>query len=188
MKEDFSDHPNRTVKNSWKEILVIACLVFSFYNIIFPILGIILTLVLGRKWEIKRKIILIVLFIVISLVQSYSSRSLLERRNSALGDFNRIQDMTKIFVAQQEYRLEYGVYYTSQKYPQSIEGLLMEAPVDMEREEPYGWIDNTDDNLRFCAYAFLDSGEFYLSSHRGAGRGNKKPLTLFDCERAVLSF
>ena len=54
---------------------------------------------------------------------------------------------------------------------------------ELKRAGPYGWIDNTRDSQRFCAYADLEKDGFLVATHGGMEEITTEPRTLSDCER-----
>lgn len=91
-------------------------------------------------------------------------------------DVRRKADMRQLFSAQELYFADNGAYFTSTTMPKAIVGrettYMPTVPLDPQGF-PYGWVDNTGDDQRFCAYAVLEdkgscrSARYYTASHRG---------------------
>lgn len=163
---------------TWKETLSVVFLV------LLPIVGLILMWAIAN-WSKKVKIIItLVLLLPIIAIGILSGAVLitLEEAREAARDAKRMADMRQIAIAQDMYYAENDVYYTSVNYPPSIGGYLAETPTDPKTEAPYGWIDNTGDNQKFCVYADLERNGFYVASHTGVGEIAVEPRTLSDCE------
>ena len=99
-----------------------------------------------------------------------------------INDSIRKSEMGLIAAIQGQYFAAQHKYYQSVSYPSSIpnSGPL---PGDPSPMGTYFWIDNTGDLMKFCVYAHLENGGFYLASHKGVGMVQERPLTLSDCEK-----
>jgi len=106
-----------------------------------------------------------------------------DRAREAARDTSRMADMRMIVTAQEMYYGENDAYYTSVSYPSRIGFYMVKTPTDPKTKGPYGWVDNTRDSQKFCAYADLKKGGFYIASHKGNGEITKEPFTLSDCEK-----
>lgn len=171
--------PSPSKKWTWKETLTLLSLVF------LPIIGLILMWTIAN-WSNKTKIIItVVLFVPVILIGILSLITLVsidEARKTAR-DAVRKADMQRIVAAQEEYYNENGVYYTSLIYPSGIGSYMVETPTDPKTKDPYGWIDNRDNNQKFCAYADLEKDGFYVATHKGNGEIATEPRTISDCEK-----
>jgi len=135
-------------------------------------------------WSKKIKIIITVVLVLPTLVLTsiIALVSIGEAKERAR-DAVRERDMNQIVIAQEMYHRMNDHYYQSVDYPSSIPDVMVETPRDTSTKEPYGWIDNTGNDQKFCAYADLEKGGFYAVSNKGIGEITIKPLTLSDCEK-----
>ena len=95
-------------------------------------------------------------------------------------DIIRRNDMGIISALQEEYRIRNNQYYSSINYPLVIL-LDIEMPVDPATKNPYGWIDNTMNPQKFCAYAVLEEEGWVTASHKGVNECTDTKPTLNDC-------
>jgi len=135
-------------------------------------------------WSKKAKIIITVVLVLPALVLTsiialVSIGGAKERARDAV----RERDMDQIATAQEMYHRTNDHYYQSVNYPSSIRDVMVETPRDPSTEDLYGWIDNTGNDQKFCAYADLEKGGFYVVSNKGIGEITTEPLTLSDCEK-----
>lgn len=87
-------------------------------------------------------------------------------------------ELQQIAVYQETYYSTNDQYYQSMDYPLDV------LPwTDPKTGEIYGWIDNTKNGQKFCAYGDLEKGGFYVVSHYGTGEIATEPRTLDDCEK-----
>src|SRR3989338_10562909 len=156
------------------------------FLILLPIIGLILMWIIAN-WSKKVKIILTVLLplpiIVIGILSSIVLVSMGGAREAAR-DAARKADMRQMVTAQEMYYGQNDQYYKSVNYPISIPGGMMaKMPADPKTEGPYGWIDNTGNNQKFCVYADLEKDGFYVATHGGNGEITTEPRTISDCEK-----
>jgi len=168
--------PSSSKEWTWKETLTVIFLVLS------PLIGLILMWVLAN-WSRKAKIIITLVLLLGSIIVSGISYTSLSSTRKAARDAVRKADMYQIVTAQEMYYAENDAYYISVSYPSKIGFYMPETPTDPKTGGPYGWIDNTRDNQKFCAYADLERGGFYIASHKGNGEIATEPRTLSDCEK-----
>jgi len=101
-------------------------------------------------------------------------------------DSTRKADMRQIVTAQEMY---YGGgdwrYYQSdgKTWPSAIGSYMPKVPTDPleDTKTPYTWVDNTDDDQKFCVYATLERGGWYGASHEGNYECSDVKPTLNDC-------
>ncbi|RLC34647.1 MAG: hypothetical protein DRZ76_02335 [Candidatus Nealsonbacteria bacterium] len=168
---------------SWKNVLTIVFL------ILFLPVGLILMWTIAN-WSKKAKIIVTVVLLaaiipLIAIVGILSSIILVSIKGvkEVAGDAARKADMRQIVIAQEMYYEMNDQYYQSVNYPVSIPGFMTKMPKDPKTNGPYGWIDNTRDSQKFCAYADLEKNGYYVATHGGNGEIATKPRTISDCER-----
>lgn len=109
-----------------------------------------------------------------------------ENSRAAARNAVRSADMKIIVSAQQQFYYRDNKYVQSKTMPKVIGSFVV--PKDPLTGAPYGWIDNTRDSKKFCAYAGLEgtgyspssSTAYYTASQRGYGMANKIPTDL-DC-------
>jgi len=139
------------------------------------------------NWSKKVKIILTVVLLLpmIAIGGILSSIVLVSMGGAreAARDASRKADMRMMVTAQEMYYGESDAYYTSVNYPSRIGFYMAETPTDPKTESLYGWIDNTGNNQKFCAYADLEKDGFYVATHGGNGEIATEPHTISDCER-----
>jgi|SRR3989344_6090532 len=156
------------------------------FLILLPIIGLILMWIIAN-WSKKVKIILTVLLplpiIVIGILSSIVLVSMGGAREAAR-DASRKADMRQVVTAQEIYYGDDYRYYQSVNYPISIPGnFAFKMPTDPSTDGPYGWIDNTGNDQKYCAYADLEKDGFYVATHGGNGEVATEPRTLSDCEK-----
>jgi len=132
-------------------------------------------LIIGIVLPIIYIIVYIGIFALITLTSMGGARE-------AARDATRKADMRMMVTAQEMDYGENGAYYTSVNYPSRIGFYMTQTPTDPSTEGPYGWVDNTRDSQKFCAYANLEKGGFYIASYLGNGEIAEEPVTLSDCE------
>ena len=165
----------------WKNILSIVFLV------LFPLVGLILMWLL-TSWSRKTKVIItaalgiIAIIPIIGILASIILVYMGETREAAR-DMRRKAEMRMIVAAQEMYYGTNDQYYQSMDYPLSIPDFMPKTPTDPLTKGPYGWIDNTRDGQRFCAFADLEKDGFYVATHGGSGEVATEPHTLSDCEK-----
>jgi len=100
-------------------------------------------------------------------------------------DATRKADMRMIVTAQEMY---YGFdwhYYQSDGkiWPSAIGSYMMDVPTDPleDTETPYVWVDNTNDDQKFCIYATLEDKGWHTASHKGNYTCSDIKPTLNDC-------
>jgi len=168
---------------TWRETLIIICFIFSF--IFFPLLivGLILTWTLGT-WSSRNKIIVSLIFVGLMVFYVFGQFQVGEERGKVRRDAVRRQELIQIQMAQLRYHFETNTYYASADYPLSIGEYLKETPADPLTGDPYGWINNTQDDQKYCVYANLEREGFWVIHNRGSGNLETEPLNFSDCEKA----
>lgn len=70
-------------------------------------------------------------------------------------------------------------YLTSEEMPNKIGDDMKEAPSDPKTEKPYNWIDNTNNNQKYCVYAELEAEDkYFVASHKGTKKIKEEPTSL----------
>ena len=169
---------------TWKNVLTIIFLI-----LLLPV-GLILMWTIAN-WSKKAKIIITVVLLValipIIIIGGILVSTVLVSMGGAreaARDAARKADMRQIVTAQEIYFGDNNQYYTSVNYPLNIPGVSgFQMPTDPKTEGPYGWIDNTRDSQKFCAYADLEKDGFYVATHGGNGEIATEPRTISDCEK-----
>ncbi len=170
--------------NQQKIINVITIITLIFF---WPV-GLILMWLL-TSWRKKTKIIITIaiMLIVILLVgvQVWLTTSSLGEARKAARDAMRKADMRMIATAQEMYYGEDWRYYQSDgtTWPASIGTFMAETPTDPleDIKTPYVWVNNTGDDQKFCVYATLGKGGWYVASHEGNYECSDVKPTLDDC-------
>jgi len=157
------------------------------FLVLLPIVGLILMWAIAN-WSKKAKIILTLALLlpIIAIGGILSSIVLVSMGGAreAARDAGRKADMRQMVTAQEMYYGQNDQYYQSVNYPISIPGGIMaKMPADPKTEGPYGWIDNTGNNQKFCVYADLEKDGFYVATHGGNGEITTEPRTISDCEK-----
>jgi len=127
---------------------------------------------LSKIWILLTVIILIVGVIFICYYLEIS------KKRAKKWDSFRKSELQLIATYQETYYTSYGHYYQSVNYP-----LEIFIWTDPKTGNSYGWSDNTKDNQKFCVYANLENGGFYVVSHYGTGEIATEPCTFSDCEK-----
>lgn len=95
-------------------------------------------------------------------------------------DAARKADMRQMTSAQMMYYADNNAYFTSDSYPSAIGYIMTQTPEDPSGG-PYGWIDNTGDSQKFCAYADLEKDGFFTATDAGVFEVAAEPRTFSDC-------
>lgn len=99
-------------------------------------------------------------------------------------DAVRQSDIRQLFTAQEMYYEQNGIYFTApgrEGIPEipNFFPAFIEDPRTPNKH--YIWLDNTDDNQKFCAYTELEYEKAYFAaSHKGAEKISSVP-TIIDC-------
>ena len=114
----------------------------------------------------------------------------LEAREAAR-DAVRKADMRQIAIVQTMYYGKHGHFYVynnndailTNDYPPSIPNFLPETPQDPLNEPPhvYYGIPNDANPQKFCYWAYLEDGTYYIASHAGNFVKTVAPTSLEDC-------
>jgi len=128
---------------------------------------------------------LLVVIAIIGILASIVLVSMGGARKQAR-DARRKADMRQIVAAQEMYYGNNDRYYTSATYPTSIADgsntYMAKTPTDPSTGNAYGWIDNTGDDQKFCAFAQLETnGHFYVAAHCGNFELTSQPTSLDAC-------
>ncbi len=135
---------------------------------------------------------LLVVIAIIGILASIVLVSMGGARRSAR-DATRKADMRQIVTAQEMYYGNNDQYYTAAAYPDSISdgtNTYMASTPDDPGSLTYGWIDNTGDEQKFCAYAELEEDSatagnefYYVAAHCGNFNLDQAdpPATLAGC-------
>lgn len=122
---------------------------------------------------------LIELLVVIAIIGILASIVLVSMGNARqqARDVRRQADMRQIVSAQELYYGNNEGYYTASSTPTSIGDAnttyMAVVPKDPGTGNAYGWVNNTSDNQRFCAYATMENKgtctttRYYTASHKG---------------------
>jgi type II secretory pathway pseudopilin PulG len=168
---------------TWKNVLTIVFLI-----LLLPV-GLILMWTIAN-WSKKAKIIITVVLLaalipILIIGGIFVSTVLVSMGGAreAARDAARKADMRQIVTAQEMYWSMNDQYYQSVNYPVSIPNFMMEMPTDPKTEGPYGWVDNTGNNQKFCAFADLEKDGYYVATHGGNGEVTSEPRTISDCEK-----
>ena len=179
-------------EEQWKDIISI------IFLIALPFVGLILMWLLA-SWSKKTKVVitLVITIIPVIIIVSIIGTTMVavdQVRDSAedvkdvTRDIIRRNDMGIISALQEEYRIRNNQYYSSINYPLVILThaeipieMSIEMPVDPTTKNPYGWIDNTMNPQKFCAYAALEETGWITASHRGVNECTDAKPTLNDC-------
>lgn len=156
------------------------------FLILLPIVGLILLWTIAN-WSKKAKAIITVVLLlpIIAAIGILSSTVLVSMggaRETARDAIRKV-DMRQIVTAEEIYFGINDQYYQSVSYPTNIPGVMFQIPTDPTSKGPYGWINNVGNSQKFCAYADLEKGGFYIASQKGNGEISTKPATLLDCEK-----
>jgi hypothetical protein len=137
-------------------------------KVVFPVIGL-LGIVIP---------VIILVFVFFSLFPSLDSGigpvnvSPVSDSRSRARDSSRQGDMQMIASAMELYYSDAGKYLTSEAMPSAIGSYMTEVYLDPKTKSPYGWVDNTNDDQKFCAYARLENKadcinqRYYFTSHR----------------------
>ncbi len=136
----------------------------------------------------NRGFTLIELLVVIAIIGILSSIVLVSMggaRKSAR-DGVRKADMRQLITAQEMYNGTEDAYYPLATYPASITTYMPKTPVDPTNSGAYIYktISNVGVTDKFCYYAALESGGFYIASHVGNVTRSTEPTTLDLCATA----
>jgi len=134
----------------------------------------------------KKLLIIGIVLAIVHIIAYFGIRVVLVSMGEArevARDAVRKANMRMINVVQEIYYGENDAYYTSVSYPSRIGFHMAETPADPLTKDPYGWVDNTRNNQKFCVYADLEKDGFYVAAHGGNGEVATKPYTLSDCEK-----
>lgn len=140
----------------------------------------------GLLWLLLAGSIIAVIFLMFYLAprggNSLSAPPSAEK--SGVYDGVRKSDMQQIVSAMQAYYGENGVYPAYASYPDAVGAYLARTPRDPRTGGPYGWIDNSENGGRFCAYAALGTSPvtYYTASPEGTGVVNNPPASLEECK------
>jgi len=135
---------------------------------------------------------LIELLVVIAVIGILSSMVLAQMRIAKVKarDADRVSDMKSLMNAQEMYMNEVNNYSTSDIYPSSIGTVMANTPrdpiddgTDCGTDYVYCTIDNSGagNSQKYCYYATLESGKFFVVSHGGSSKVNSAPTTLDEC-------
>ena len=171
-------------EEQWKNIISI------IFLIVLPFIGLILMWLLA-SWSKKTKAIItfviILVFVIVIAIFIGSAGVAIDQTGDLLEetrDITRKHDMRTISDAQQLYRMHNNQYYSSINYPLVILSdfdMPFDMPLDPATENSYGWIDNTRNPQKFCAYATLEEAGWFTASHRGLNECADIKPTLNDC-------
>ena len=175
-------------EEQWKDIISIVFL------IVFPFIGLILMWLLA-SWSKKTKVVITLVITIIPVIMIVTiigttmvAVDSVEDVKDMARDAARRTDMNIINTTQESYHMMNNQYYSSIDYPLVILlhaeipiEMSIEMPVDPATENSYGWIDNTMNPQKFCAYAVLEEKGWVTASHKGVNECTDTKPTLNDC-------
>jgi len=104
------------------------------------------------------------------------------KQQPVAGDIEREIDIASISLAMETYYVDKKNYLQSENLPVSIGSYLNPVPQD-SGDGPcssYQWISNINDSQKYCVWACLIDGKFYVASQKGVTSTDKAPTSL-DC-------
>ncbi|KPJ57065.1 hypothetical protein AMJ49_02830 [Parcubacteria bacterium DG_74_2] len=106
----------------------------------------------------------------------------IRKAQSKSRDEERKSDMRQIQVAMEFYYTDYSEYFQSKVMPTKIEAYYTPIPQDPGSGPclSYQWISNIKNSQKFCVWACLENGNFYIVSHKGIKEFDEPPQML-DC-------
>jgi hypothetical protein len=95
-------------------------------------------------------------------------------------DIERKIDIVSISSAMEMYYINKSNYFQSKDLPVSISSYLNPVPQD-SGDGPcpsYKWISNINDSQKYCVWACLTDGKFYVANQKGVTSTDKAPVDL----------
>jgi hypothetical protein len=111
--------------------------------------------------------------------QEYKEENLNQEQPIA-EDIERKIDIVSISSVMEMYYINKGNYFQSKDLPASIGSYLNPVPQD-SGDGPcpsYQWISNINDSQKYCVWACLTDGKFYVASQKGVTSTDKAPADL----------
>ena len=116
---------------------------------------------------------LLVVIAIIGILAAIVLVSLSGARSKAR-DAVRQSDIRQISLAMEMYYdSNNGAYLQSDAMPKEIGEFLKPVPLDPSTKQDYGWVDNSSDSSKYCAYATLENKgtcnttRYFAASHKG---------------------
>jgi len=110
----------------------------------------------------------------------------MEKQESFYRDYQRKSDMNRLqSIMENHFVSNHSKYFQSKSMPTEIEEITIYKEIGQGPCSSYKWISNLENSQKYCAWACLESGKFYIVSQSGTRfEANYQPAAFNQCEKS----